>query len=60
MMMTGADISAVAKMRKWNSVKEKSNCVGYTILAVDKGINCDGDTVKLQRVHGFYEVVSAY
>lgn len=60
MMMTGADIHAVAKLKKWNSKKGKSNCVGYTILEVDKGINCAGDTVRLRRVHGYYEVVSAY
>ena len=29
------------------------NCVGYTIIASDKGIDCKGDTIKLIRKNGF-------
>ncbi len=56
MMMTGMDIRTLVKVREKG--KFKKNCVGYTILEVDKGINCDGDTVRLTKVHGYYEVVS--
>jgi hypothetical protein len=59
MIMTGADISSLVKKVKGSPLnKTKSHCVGYTILEVDKGINCDGDTVQLRRVHGYYEVVT--
>jgi hypothetical protein len=27
-------------------------CYGYTIIEFGKGINCDGDTVKLVKVNG--------
>jgi hypothetical protein len=56
MMMTGMDIRTLVKVKQTG--KAKQNCVGYTIIEVDKGIDCDGDTVKLTKVHGYYEVVS--
>jgi hypothetical protein len=58
MMMTGADIRSAVKAKQHGSPKEKDHCIGYTIIEVDKGIDCNGDTVKLQRVHGYYEVIS--
>jgi hypothetical protein len=30
----------------------KKTCYGYTIIEFGKGINCDGDTVKLVKVNG--------
>jgi hypothetical protein len=57
MMLTGMDIRTLVKVKETGRVKK--NCVGYTILEVDKGIDCDGDTVKLTKVHGYYEVVSS-
>lgn len=30
----------------------KKPCYGYTIIEFGKGINCDGDTVKLVKVNG--------
>lgn len=30
----------------------KKKCVGYTIIEFGKGIDCNGDTVKLRRVNG--------
>jgi hypothetical protein len=56
MMMTGMDIRTLVKVRE--NGKAKKNCVGYTIIEADKGIDCYGDTVKLTKVHGYYEVVS--
>jgi hypothetical protein len=51
-ILIGADIrrnesSATANQ---NSVKKK--CLGYTILEFGKGIDCNGDTVKLVKVNG--------
>jgi hypothetical protein len=37
----------------------KKNCSGYTIIEFDKGINCQGDTVKLVRKHGYAELVDS-
>jgi len=59
MMMTGADIRSAVIVKNSTPQKVKSQCIGYTILEVDKGINCNGDTVQLRRVHGYYEVVSS-
>jgi hypothetical protein len=36
----------------------KKHCVGYTIIEAGKGIDCHGDTVKLVKKHGFYELAS--
>lgn len=33
-------------------VVEKKPCYGYTIIEFGKGINCNGDTVKLMKVKG--------
>jgi hypothetical protein len=30
----------------------KKPCYGYTIIEFGKGINCDGDTIKLVKVNG--------
>lgn len=35
----------------------KKACVGYTIIEASKGIDCNGDTIKLVRTAGFYERV---
>ena len=35
----------------------RNDCVGYTIIEFDKGIDCHGDTIKLTRKNGFAERV---
>ena len=30
----------------------KKKCIGYTIIEFGKGIDCNGDTVKLRRING--------
>ena len=32
-----------------------TKCIGYTIIAFDKGINCQGDTIRLVRKNGYAE-----
>jgi hypothetical protein len=34
------------------SKKDKKPCYGYTIIEFGKGIDCNGDTVKLVKVNG--------
>ena len=35
----------------------KKPCSGYTVIEASKGIDCNGDTIKLVRTAGFYERV---
>lgn len=32
-------------------------CGGYTIIEYDKGLDCNGDTIRLVRTHGYAERV---
>jgi len=41
-------------------VEAKKHCVGYTILEAGLGIDCNGDTVKLVKKYGYYELASHY
>jgi hypothetical protein len=41
-------------------VEAKKHCVGYTILEAGLGIDCKGDTVKLVKKYGYYELASHY
>ncbi len=38
--------------------KEKKFCNGYTIVEFGKGIDCNGDTVKLVKINGVQEMVT--
>jgi hypothetical protein len=33
----------------------KKFCRGYSVIEADRGIDCHGDTIKLVKVHGFFE-----
>lgn len=35
------------------SSSNQKRCNGYTIIAFDKGIDCQGDTIRLVRENGF-------
>lgn len=37
---------------------QKKHCRGYTVIEVDKGIDCYGDTIRLVKVNGFFERVA--
>jgi hypothetical protein len=49
-----------ANMRKntvtAGSAIKKKPCYGYTIIEFGKGINCNGDTIKLEKVRGGQEL----
>lgn len=49
----GADFRTSPQMQS-----DKKDCIGYTIIEFDKGINCHGDTIKLIRKNGFAERVN--
>jgi hypothetical protein len=33
----------------------KRACTGYTVIEASKGVDCNGDTIKLVKVSGFYQ-----
>ena len=33
----------------------RKHCMGYSVIAADKGVDCHGDTIKLIKVNGFFE-----
>jgi hypothetical protein len=33
----------------------KRACTGYTVIEASKGVDCNGDTIKLIKVSGFYQ-----
>lgn len=51
LMILGADFRSSAL------VQIKKNC-GYTIIEAGKGLNCEGDTVRLIKRQGYYELVT--
>lgn len=36
----------------------KKHCTGYDVIEAGIGIDCYGDTIKLIKKHGFFEVAS--
>ena len=57
LLMIGADF----RPAKPEAVTEvKKHCAGYTILEAALGIDCMGDTVKLVKKYGYYELASNY
>jgi hypothetical protein len=54
-VLVGADIRRKKQVES-ASLIDKKPCYGYTIIEFGKGINCDGDTVKLVKVNGGQEL----
>ncbi len=38
-----------------SEVITKKACHGYTVIEASLGIDCNGDTLRLQKVNGYYE-----
>lgn len=57
-VILGADIRRKKEIAP-EPVVEKKPCYGYTIIEFGKGIDCNGDTVKLSRVRGGQELARA-
>lgn len=54
LMMIGADF----RFNESSSKREKRKCFGYTIIEAGKGIDCNGDTIRLVRKQGYVELAS--
>jgi hypothetical protein len=50
-ILIGADIRRNDSSTQVTSAPKKK-CLGYTIIEFGKGIDCNGDTVKLVKVNG--------
>lgn len=50
-VLLGADIRR-KKQASQTPVVEKKPCYGYTIIEFGKGVDCHGDTVKLEKIKG--------
>ena len=33
----------------------RKHCMGYSVIAVNKGVDCQGDTIALKKVNGYFE-----
>src|SRR5688572_4470335 len=49
LLLTGADYKGA------DVPTAKKFCRGYSVIEANKGIDCHGDTIKLVKVHGFFE-----
>ena len=56
-VLLGADIRR-KKEAASAAAAAKKPCYGYTIIEFGKGINCDGDTVKLTKSEGGVQVLA--
>lgn len=53
MVVAAANFRSIPQISK----PGKSVCTGYTIIEFDKGVDCNGDTIRLERKNGFAERV---
>ncbi len=53
-ILSGANFKSIEA----KEINAKKHCRGYSVLEVDKGIDCNGDTIKLVKVNGFFERVN--
>jgi hypothetical protein len=33
----------------------KKHCIGYSVISADRGVDCNGDTIRLMKVNGYFE-----
>jgi hypothetical protein len=52
LVLIGADIRRNDSSNNAVEIPKKKKCLGYTIIEFGKGIDCNGDTVKLVKVNG--------
>ena len=50
-MVIGAD----QREAEISAASLKRVCKGYTVIEASKGVDCNGDTIKLVKVSGFYQ-----
>ena len=56
-VVTGFDFLPYTSQQQQEAEPKKA-CKGYVVLEAGKGINCNGDTIKLTKKHGFFEVAA--
>ena len=44
-----------ASYKNADAKTSKKHCRGYSVIAVDKGIDCNGDTLRLVKINGYFE-----
>jgi hypothetical protein len=54
LMMTSVDFRTLFPA----SELKKKNCVGYTVIEAGKGVDCNGDTIKLIKTEGYYRLAN--
>ncbi len=50
-------VLVAANEKSFSGDEVRKSCNGYSVLEVDKGIDCNGDTIKLVKVNGYFERV---
>ena len=48
-------IGADNRQEEVSAASLKRVCKGYTVIEASKGVDCNGDTIKLVKVSGFYQ-----
>lgn len=44
-----------ANYKNAGAEETKKHCIGYSVIAADKGVDCNGDTIRLIKVNGYFE-----
>lgn len=68
-LIAGVVVSAAALMARADfhgkisgmklPAKTQEPCTGYVVIEAGKGIDCKGDTIRLRKQAGYYEVIRA-
>lgn len=58
LLLQAADIRRNESSNVTAAAPKKKNCIGYTIIEFGKGVDCNGDTLKLTRVNGIQVAAS--
>ncbi|HYC84419.1 MAG TPA: hypothetical protein VEB86_04320 [Chryseosolibacter sp.] len=58
-LLLGADIRRNESSTTTLAAPKKKKCIGYTILEFGKGVDCNGDTVKLVKMNGIQVLASS-
>ena len=56
-VLIAADFKSGKTTASLQATHPKKPCYGYSIIEFGKGINCNGDTVKLVKVNGGQELL---
>jgi hypothetical protein len=57
LLMIGADFRTPQREAE---VQIKKPCTGYTVIEAGLGVDCNGDTLRLIKRYGYYELASRY